>query len=47
MDYLFCAHFIAERRAQAKKLLSVLLEMADSELHVAISLLRIMEVSAS
>ena len=38
---LFCAHFIAERCAQAKKLLSVLLEMADSALHVAISLLRI------
>ena len=35
-DYLFCAHFIAERCAQAKKLLSVLLEMADSDLHVAI-----------
>ena len=40
-DYLFCAHFIAERCAQAKKLLSALLEMADSDLHVAISLLRI------
>ena len=40
-DYLFCAHFIAERCAQAKKLLSVLLEMADSDLHVVISLLQI------
>ena len=33
-DYLFCAHFIAERCAQAKKLLPVLLEMVDSDLHV-------------
>ena len=40
-DYLFCAHFISERCAQAKILLFVLLEMADSDLHVAISLLRI------
>ena len=40
-DYLFCAHFISERCAQAKKLLSVLLEMADSDLHVVISLLQI------
>ena len=37
-DYLFCAHFMC---AQAKKLLSVLLEMADSDLDVAILLLRI------
>ena len=40
-DYLFCAHFVAERCTQAMKLLSVLLDLADSDLHVAISLLRI------
>ena len=34
-DYLFCAHLIAERCGQAKKLLFVLLVMADSDLHVS------------
>ena len=40
-DYLHCTHFISEKISQAKGLLSALVEVAASDLHVATSLLQI------
>ena len=40
-DYLHCSHFIAEKCSKAKVLLTALVEVADADLHVAASLLRI------
>ena len=38
-DYLHCSHFIAEKSANVKVLLSALVEVAAVDLHVAVSLL--------
>ena len=37
-DYLHCSHFIAEKSANVKVLLSALVEVAAVDLHVAVSL---------
>ncbi|KAL5505423.1 hypothetical protein EMCRGX_G006854 [Ephydatia muelleri] len=40
-DYLHCSHFIAENCSKAKVLFTALVEVAEADLHVAVSLLRI------
>ena len=40
-DYLHCSHFIAEKCSKAKVLFTALVEVAEADLHVAVSLLRI------
>ncbi|KAL5482226.1 hypothetical protein EMCRGX_G022523 [Ephydatia muelleri] len=40
-DYLHCSHFIAENCSKAKVLFPALVEVAEADLHVAVSLLRI------
>ena len=38
-DYLHCSHFIAENCSNAKVLFTALVEVAEADLHVAVSLL--------
>ena len=38
-DYLHCSHFIAEKCSKAKVLFTALVEVAEADLHVAVSLL--------
>ena len=40
-DYLHCSHFIAENCSKAKVPFTALVEVAEADLHVAVSLLRI------
>ena len=40
-DYLHCSHFIAENCSKAKVLFTALVEVAETDLHVAVYLLRI------
>ena len=40
-DYLHCSHFIAENCSKAKVLFTALVEVAEADLHVAVSPLRI------
>ena len=39
-DYLYCSKFIADKCAESKKLLSGLTEVAEVDLHVAVTFLR-------
>ena len=39
-DYLYCSKFIADKCAESKKVLSGLSEVAEVDLHVAVTLLR-------